>query len=300
MPGFTSVCVFLFSALALAFNSGYSLGALLLLLSSIFLLWKRPHLRLKHSDYLLLGTLFLYFFIYAANMLFHADPGREFDMPLRALLALPVLLLLLAYPPRPAAWWAGVAVGAISGAALAFWQFIIQDTPRPLAATSNAIHYGNVSMLFSMLCLCGIEWARKQSRPWFWTLLMAGGCLAGLAGSVVSGSRGGWLALPVCLCIVGLHYAKKRGKRFLLGALATRAVLATRAYSLPHSPVRERVESAINDLNSLHDKAPIYTSVGQRLELWRSALSMSGDNILLGIGRTGYMEQKKRWNRRGR
>ncbi|MEG2964537.1 MAG: ligase, partial [Janthinobacterium sp.] len=141
MLGLTSVCVFLFSALALAVTSGYSLGALVLLLASTYLLWKR-------RDYLLLGTLLLYFCVFTANMLYHADPARELDMPLRTLLAMPVLLLLIAYPPRPAAWWSGLAIGAISGAALALWQLLALDMDRPQAATSNAIHYGNVSMLF--------------------------------------------------------------------------------------------------------------------------------------------------------
>lgn len=131
MLGLTSVCVFLFSALALAVNSGYSLGALVLLLASSWLLWKRPLLNLQRRDYLMLGTLLLYFFIFTANMLYHADPARELDMPLRALLAAPVLLLLIAYPPRPEAWWSGVAIGAIGGAALAFWQLTVLNLERP-------------------------------------------------------------------------------------------------------------------------------------------------------------------------
>ena len=114
MLGLTSVCVFLFSALALAVTSGYSFGALVLLLASTCLLWKRPRLNLQRRDYLMLGTLLLYFLIFTANMLYHGDPARELDMPLRALLAVPVLLLLMAYPPRPEAWWSGLAIGAIA------------------------------------------------------------------------------------------------------------------------------------------------------------------------------------------
>ena len=118
----TSVCVFLFSALSLCVDSGYSLGAVVLLLSSTCLLWQRPRLGLQRHDWLLIAALLAYCLVFVANMLYHNDPGREFDMPLRALLVVPVLLLLLAYPPRPAAWWSGVAIGAIAGAALALWR----------------------------------------------------------------------------------------------------------------------------------------------------------------------------------
>lgn len=293
MLGLTSVCVFLFSALALAVTSGYSLGALVLLLASSWLLWKRPRLNLQRRDYLMLGALLLYFFIFTANMLYHADPARELDMPLRALLAAPVLLLLIAYPPRPGAWWSGVAIGAIGGAALAFWQFFVHDIGRPQAATSNAIHYGNVSMLLGMLSLCGVAWARAQSRQRLWTVLMLCGCVAGVAGSIISGSRGGWLALPVCVGIIALHHARKHGNRYLFSVAAAFVVLGTLVYALPNSPVRERSIAAINELNSFNDSGNIYSSVGQRVEMWRSALRMSDENLLLGIGRNGYLEQKQ-------
>src|SRR5450830_477393 len=178
MLGLTSVCVFLFSALALAVSSGYSFGAVGLLLASMVLLWKRPRLGLQGRDYLLIATLLLYFSVYAANMAYHGDPMREFDTPLRALLAVPVLLLLLAYPPCAAAWWSGLSVGTIAGTALAMWQLLMLHTDRPDGSTSNAIHYGNVSILLGMLALCGLGWARQQRHARAWAILLIAGGMA--------------------------------------------------------------------------------------------------------------------------
>lgn len=42
MLGLTTVCVFLFFALSLAVTSGYSSGALIMVLASMVLIWKRP------------------------------------------------------------------------------------------------------------------------------------------------------------------------------------------------------------------------------------------------------------------
>lgn len=293
MLGLTSVCVFLFSALALAVNSGYSLGALVLLLASSWLLWKRPRLNLQRRDYLLMGVMLAYFFIFTANMLYHGDPARELDMPLRVLLAVPVLLVLLAYPPRPEAWWSGLAIGAISGAALAASQFIPNSPFRPQAATSNAIHYGNVSMLFGMLSVCGLEWAIKQRHRIAWSVLLLAGGLIGIFGSVISGSRGGWLALPVCGCIFVVHYARTRGKHYMTGLLAVLLAVAVLSYSLPNSPVLERATDAVEDLKKFEDSDNVSTSVGQRLEMWRTALTLSEDHIWLGMGRNGYLNAKK-------
>lgn len=300
MLGLTSVCVFLFSALALAVTSGYSLGALVLLLASSWLLWKRPRLNLQRRDYLMLGALLLYFFIFTANMLYHADPGRELDMPLRALLAAPVLLLLIAYPPRPEAWWSGLAIGVIAGAALAATQYIPSSPFRPQAATSNAIHYGNVSMLFGMLTLCGIEWAIKQRHRIAWSMLLLVGGLMGIFGSIISGSRGGWLALPVCGCIFVVHYARTRGKHFMTGLLAALMTVAVLSYVVPNSPVLERATDAVEDLKKFEDSDNVSTSVGQRLEMWRTALTLSEDHLWFGMGRNGYLEAKKKLSAEGK
>ena len=294
MLGLTSVCVFLFSALALAVTSGYSYGALALLLASTWMLWKRPRLNLQRPDYLLLGTLLLYFGIFTANMLYHGDPTRELDMPLRALLAVPVLLLMMAYPPRPAAWWGGLAIGAIAGAALAFYQFHPNIPIRPQAATSNAIHYGNVSMLFGLLALCGLEWACVQRQRLAWIALLVAGCLAGIFGSILSGSRGGWVAMPVCLIILAIQHARIHGKHYFVITITLLVGLIAAAYNMPHSPIHQRAATAVSELENFEDTGNVETSIGQRLEMWRTALDMSSQNILLGIGRTGYLGQKQK------
>ena len=300
MLGLTSVCVFLFSALALAVTSGYSLGALVLLLASTYLLWKRPRLNLQRRDYLLLGTLLLYFCVFTANMLYHADPARELDMPLRTLLAMPVLLLLIAYPPRPAAWWSGLAIGAISGAALALWQLLALDMDRPQAATSNAIHYGNVSMLFGMLALCGLGWAREQKHRLAWSLLLLAGGLTGILGSIISGSRGGWLALAVCGCLFAYYYSKGRGVRYLLALLAALLAVFVLAYTLPNFGVPQRVAVAVTDIKQFQNNDNVTTSIGQRIEMWRTAWSLSGRHIWLGLGRSGYMAAKQQLAEEGK
>ncbi|KAB8043361.1 O-antigen ligase family protein [Janthinobacterium aquaticum] len=300
MLRFTSVSVFLFSALALAVSSGYSLGALALLLGSVCLLWKRPRLELQQRDRLLLTALLTYCLVFVANMFYHGDPMREFDIPLRVLLAVPVLLLLLAYPPHPAAWWAGLAFGAIGGAALAIWQFVVQHMPRPEAATSNAIHYGNVSMLMGMLALCGLAWARTQRHRIAWYGLLIAGCLAGIFGSIISGSRGGWLALPVCVLLVAIDHAQIHGKRYIAIILSAMALLMALAYYLPHSPVHERTAAAITQVEKFNANDDKSTSIGQRFEMWNIALVLSRQHPLIGLGRNGYLEQKEALVKEGR
>ncbi|MFS2116402.1 hypothetical protein [Herbaspirillum frisingense] len=101
MPTYTSLAVFLLSAISLVIASGFSLGAGMLVLGATVLLRPAsPRLRLAAPDYLFIAALGFYFLLHVALNLIHHAPGREYDAPLRFLLAIPALLLLCTFPPR--------------------------------------------------------------------------------------------------------------------------------------------------------------------------------------------------------
>lgn len=289
MTGYNSLAVFLFSALALVITGGYGLGAAMLLLGSTVLLWKRPKLALKKGDYLLIGVLFLYFAVNTVNNVIHADPGREYDAPLRFLLAIPALLLLLAYPARPASLWTSLSLGAIGGGIFVGWQGLVEGIERP-GGTTNAIQYGNVSMLVGILCLCGLMWASTRRRGW--TALLTLGAVFGMFGSLMTGSRGGWIAMPICSYILVRHHADVHGKRYLYVGLLALAALIGVAYAIPQTTIRARTELAIHELQDFSATGNVKSSTGERLEMWRTALAMVPDHPWLGWGRTGFMEHK--------
>lgn len=289
MTGYNSLAVFLFSALALVITGGYGLGAAMLLLGSTVLLWKRPKLALKKDDYLLIGVLFLYFAVNTVNNVIHADPGREYDAPLRFLLAIPALLLLLAYPARPASLWTSLSLGAIGGGIFVGWQGLVEGIERP-GGTTNAIQYGNVSMLLGILCLCGLMWASTRRRGW--TALLTLGAVFGMFGSLMTGSRGGWIAMPICSYILVRHHADVHGKRYLYVGLLALAALIGVAYAIPQTTIRARTELAIHELQDFSATGNVKSSTGERLEMWRTALAMVPDHPWLGWGRTGFMEHK--------
>ncbi|MFM9434979.1 O-antigen ligase [Janthinobacterium sp. CG_23.3] len=291
MVGYNSLAVFLFSALALALGGGYSIGATMLFVGSAALLWKRPVLALKKADYLLIGTLLLYFIVRSAIVAFHADPGREYDAPLRFLLAVPVLLLLLAYPAKPSSVWAGLAVGAIGGGVFVGWQLLAQGIVRP-GGTTNPIQFGNISMLLGILCMSGLGWALTQPRRAAWTVLLLLGSVFGMVGSMLTSSRGGWIAMPVCACVLCLHYANMHGRRYLYAGLLTLAALIAVAYAIPQSTVKARTLASLQEARDFSRAVNTETSLGQRLEMWRNAIVMTPAKPLLGWGKQGFMDQK--------
>jgi O-antigen ligase len=291
MSRYTSLAVFLFSSIALIVPSGFSVGASLLFLGGLCLLAKRPRLGLDREDYLLMGVLTLYFTVNSLNNFSHGAPASEYDPPLRFVLAIPALLLLLAYPPKPSALWGGIAIGAIGAGLYSVWILVMHGEPRP-SGTTNPIQYGNISFLLSIFCPAGLAWAQTQRRQAAWTALLVLGAAFGLLASLLTGSRGSWLALPICIVIVLLNHVGSQGKRNLYLGLCGLVALVVVMVAMPNSSMRARSELAVEETEAYVNQGNANTSVGQRLEMWRSGIAMVPGHLVLGWGKQGYLDNK--------
>lgn len=299
MPIYNSFAVFLLLAISLVIASGFSLGAAMLVLGAVVLF--RPNARrarLERDDWLLMAVLAGYFGVHMVLNLAHQAPGREYDAPLRFLLAIPALLLLRAFPLQAAALWNGAAVGAIGAGLLSLWQWLALALERPGGST-NPIQYGNISALLAMLAACALARAiqLRQSLPW--KLLHAAGVLLGLAACLLSGSRGSWLALPFCALVAGWLLLRAGQGRLMLklgtSALVTIALLAL----LPNSPLTARMRLAVTEADQYARSANADSSVGARLEMLRVGLQLAPQHLLLGWGKEGMMQAKAQMVRDG-
>jgi O-antigen ligase len=291
MAACSSVAVFLFFAIALVLPSGYSLGALLLALGSLVLLSERVKPELRKEDFALITILTLYFLVCILTNQIHGAPAREYDVPTRFVLAIPALLLLRAYPPRPGALWGGVAAGAICAGLLAGWEMLIMKVERA-AGYTNPIQFGNISVLLGILCLAGLPWALARRRAVFWTGLLIAGAGMGILGSLLTGSRGSWISLPFCLLVLYKCYGGMLHKRyFIAGLVAIVAIFAT-IYATPRTEMKSRLEKAVEETHDYFQSRNADTSVGARLDMWRTGLMMFPERPWLGWGKEGYMERK--------
>jgi O-antigen ligase len=295
MVAYTSFAVFIFCALSLVIGSGVSYGASLLFLGGAVLLWKRPALRLTRADRLLCWVFAGYFLLHALeNGLQHAVL-RDYDAAARFLFAVPVLLVLCAWPARAEAWWGGVVVGAL-GAGMFAALHHTSVRQLTLGGVTNPIQFGNISIVLGMLALAGLGWAQRQTQRWPWTAVLVLGAAGGIVGSILSSSRGSWLALPVGVCIVAVHYAFTYGRRILFAGIGATLVLIGGLYAQPDSDFRQRSDLAEKEVQAyLAKRTPDSsgTSVGQRLEMWRAGVTMIPGHLLLGVGKQGYMDRKQ-------
>lgn len=219
--------------------------------------------------------------------------ARGVPLALAAWLAVPALLQLRACPPSPAAWWGGMASGGLLTGAWALWQAQVEGSVRPDGVGLDPILYGNLSLLTGLLCLAGLGWALSQhDRRWCWLLLA--GAIGGLVASGFSGTRGGWVALPLVIWVFLRGWRRGRGRvlrssawRWLLLVLL---VLPPLLYLVPDTRVKIRVDEAVAEFQEYlaHPERP--SSVTSRIAMWQGAWLLILEAPVVGHGQAGFRD----------
>lgn len=291
------IAAFLFGALTLAVSSGYSYGPVILLLASLFICWRPSYWANMPREMKVMALIFL-FYVVVQGLSIWLDGGRlrEFDRPSRVLMALLILPLLSAYPARLISVLAGMAVGALIAGGIALYDKFYLGMERAFNDIMP-IQSGNLSMTMGLLCLCGYFGYRRagQTTPAFMMLLA---CAMGIIGSFLSGTRGGWVLLPLILLTIILHFRGSIGKLdkwvamvFGLGLLALVAI--------PQTGVMDRVKAAQSDVVQYMDGGNRDTSVGIRFQLWSSAWDAFMQKPLFGWGNHGIVQVREQQYKAG-
>ena len=291
MNRYTSLAVFLYSAISLIVPSGFSVGAGMLVLGSLVLL-KNPNVAVSRDDKLIMAVFCFYFVVSVAMNLLHGEIVKEYDLPLRFLLAVPALLLLRAYPPSPALFWSGLIIGGILAGLYTGWQnlFVYAGTMIRSGGHTNPIQYGNISSLVGMLCLAGLGWAIQQKSSVYWVIFLLCGFFMGMLGSLFTGSRGSWVGLPFCLWILYRAYGGEVSKRYVLGGFTAAVVAIAVAYAIPRTAVKERAHLAVSETLSYLKTRNADSSLGTRMEMWRVGFMAATERPLLGFGKAGLVK----------
>ncbi|RUR32304.1 O-antigen ligase domain-containing protein [Vreelandella nanhaiensis] len=295
----TDVAVFLLAGIALIVPSGYSLGAVILMLAGISLLirWRLP--RLTREDWQVVAVLCAYTLVGIAEAWLDGQGSRGMDKPLRFVLAVPALWWVIRYPPRLSAMWAGIAVGGMGAGGWAGWQKLIEGVERAQGHTF-VIQFGNLSMLLGVLCLAGLGWAHVQRQYRFlWITLLLIGFLGGMLGSLFSGSRGGWVGFPFVLLVLYRAYGKHLAIWMKLTIVTTLFVGGIAIYLIPQTGVQERVQYAVTDIEKYISGENRSSSLGARFEMWRGASHLIMEKPLTGWGAQGYTQAMQELGEKG-
>ena len=279
-----------YPALVLLVRGTVNTALILLALASLAMLVALPAARIGADDRgWVRAWIVAMFGVSAATLLSQAAHAswvwRHDDAPARFMLAIPVYFALRRVELRRLA---ALQYGLIAGALLIALGLVVAPHRDAFGRVSTGfidlITFGDTALLLGVLAALSIGWLGPEPR---WRLVLKLAALVGgLYASVVSGSRGGWLALPLFLAI-GLLGGRRRSDWRRLGWIAGGAlVLAALAYWLLPE-IHQRIDLVLSDLRAFRGGDPD-TSVGIRLQLWRAALHLWAQQPWFGLGPGGF------------
>ncbi len=291
-----AVAAFGLPALTLVLPSGYAYGIVLLALCAVA---TAPQCKRRFVPDPATLWLVLAFVVMGALWLYGSDAAKGWSIlnkPARYLLAVLCVPVVLVFAPQGRFLLWGIAIGAAAGGLRALWDVHVLGFGRAWIDTvhsSGAIQYGNLSGLWGLMCW--VQWVVFHDR---WTgrqrLGMALCALLGLLGSLLSQTRGGWLALALCLLPLSWLLMRHLWSQRLAkgGAVLLTLALLLGWYQAPQ--LEQRWEQAHSEIQAYWVDGNANTSVGQRLDHWQLAWRMGMDRPWLGWGEAGYQQEKTR------
>lgn len=219
------------------------------------------------------------------------------------LLAIPVYYLFLYTRPRMEVVWAGLVFGSF----VAFGRAVLEELSMVdeiawanmqgrANGSMHPIRFGDLSLLMGCIALNGAINLTKLKL--YVRIIGLTAFMAGIGGSVMSESRGGWVALPVLLVIIIWSRLRQNdGRRRFIVVFSVVLLSMILAFMINES-VRERVSKAVKEISIYVEKGENKTSIGVRFDMFRTALSAFSENPVFGVGVGGYNLYSKQFSKR--
>lgn len=288
----------IYPSLMFAVKGGMNGAFLLLLLLSLGVLAYRPREMQpvawnREMTFYLLAMTALPVAIFMSQSYHHQYSGHPYDAASRYLLAVPVFMLLRR-----------VRFGVVAMVQYGFPSAAIMGCLmiKPIAqgrfgiTTIDLIHFGDFELILGVLSVLSINWTGRDALlP---RSLKSIGFLAGIYASVISGSRGGWIALPIFLMIF-IYFRFGRISMKAIAAVLLMMVLTGFVTYTFSQKIHQRVDEVVTDWSSFH-QGNDDTSTGIRLQLFQAAAETFVKNPVFGVGPEGFALEMDPMQRAGK
>lgn len=267
----------------------YDFGPALLLALTFLCLgfqWRQLRDHVDRDSLWFLAAFGFYFVSQVLVLMVHGEDISEFDLSFRYLAAGLVLLFLLVNPIRASHIFMFVGIGGLLTGGYTLYLALVENSVR-VRAFDNPIHYGNGALALSCLCLAGLLWGLRAKLGYLWATLLALGFAGGVVTSVLSGTRSGWVAIPVVIVLLFVVYRDRMPSTRHWLTWCILAVVALPACFAQVDVVERRMWTAGDQVHRYFEDGLNSTSVGLRLDMYKIGLVAFSKNPLIGIGPTG-------------
>ena len=286
----TNICLFLTPACVFAFPGSYWLGALMFSSIGIWMIARR---QVGISDAIaalreipMMWGFLIYVVLYISLCIYHDEAAKDFGNVLPFLLSPLIFIAVSRNEPNPRNFWFGCATGALVAFSIGIAQIYFFNYERA-SGFRNPILFGDTAIVLGTGALVGLFYGRSFAED-FWSRVYLFVCgLAGLATSLLSGSKGGWLSLLMIIVLLAnvatrsMHIVKRLA--FVFSCLL---VLVAVIALTPKLPVVHRLVSAYHGTVEWFETGRVTEgSASLRLEAFKAGLIAGAQNPVLGGGK---------------
>lgn len=246
-------------------------------------LWQHAKDIFKHCYFIPIAFA-VNFVVILFSLLISGDSLAALDKSALQLLSLPALALIALHKPQQKWLWYGLFFGTLGALLFAIYQRFGLGIERA-HGFRQIIMFGDIAMAMALMSLAGlIRYSETKLAP-----LLYISFFAGLGASVLSVTKGGWVALCLSLIPLYIYSSKKLRQKIVLTAVLGIGVLVLAAF-IPELGVGKRIAEVRIDWQRYLTGDPV-TSFGARIEMWQSAIRMFVANPFIGVGHSNYHQE---------
>ena len=300
--------VFLFSVTVLSYSGHGGQSAIVLLLTMLYVFIAKckesTNLTLHKEEKIFLYLVFVFWLLQLFGILYQPEGYefenaraqlKSFDYPMRWLLLLPVFFLLRRYLVDWRVMAIGMSIGVFISVAIATHQVYVLGLDRAYGASNHQIPFAELMVAADLLLWMLMIYAWNNGNKIISFILLVAS-LAGFYGSLLSVTRGAWLAYVFMIAIWLLYMFKKSFSdrrhlfstpiivRLLLAVLVFYTVSQTNQYQVLQSRSIATINSlAGDDYNS---------ATGARLTIYQDSFKVIKQHPF-GIGTDNFSAIKQ-------
>jgi O-antigen ligase len=276
--------------LSFSIESGIkALPVALLFFCGLALLWQPPVRRSCRAAAPVMAAASLLVVLDIVNVLWHGLGWRPLDHAAHVLLYV-VVAAVFGRCLRMELVWSGFSLTAVALGAVCLVQHYALGIPRAYGLNggdSSAIECATLLLGLALLALVRLLHARALSWRWW---LHGAGMAFGMYGALLTQSRGPLLAFAPAFLLVLLVQARRSGRwRWSLALGALVCLGGAVATATLHGAMLARFSSIQHEVAGF-DQGDPDGSIGERLEMWRTALRAFAEHPLAGIGVDQYAD----------
>ncbi len=291
-----SILVGLFFILILHFRASYTAVSAILGLSGLYfvvLSIKKKTFSVHPENKILVITFWIYFLLFVISWVINKGEARELDLPSRVLIALPILTLLSQIKIKP--FWVlySILLACVIAGSVALYQKFHLHFPNPFPI-HNRIQSGDIAMSLTLFALC-IGFYAYQIKHKLLILVASLALAFGFTASILCLARGALVGFTIALVGILFLYRHLLSKKVVILVM----VFTFLAGGISYKVAESRWNRVIVEITQCLEKNSCNSSVGLRLDMYKSALRGIDEKPIFGWGLEGVKEMRKQHAQQG-